>query len=151
MWASTRTVRAPSTEPRACPPSRGRSPARAARYALAGSGTIELEELTEAGWGKLGTAEGDALKAAFERHDTVGEGSLSLEQFTALVQEFSMLGDGFLPKAKRAPPPDVRDLAMKRPSLSDLAQERSEQLRRRLEMRGGIAEEEVDVFEEDRS
>ena len=41
---------------------------------------------------------------------------------------------------------------MKRPSLSDLAQERSEQLRRRLERRGGIAEEEeVDVFEEDRS
>ena len=54
-----------------------------------GSGSIELDELQEAGWGKEGTVEGDSLIELFERHDVEGNGSLNLEQFTDLVQASS--------------------------------------------------------------
>ena len=64
-----------------------------------GSGTIELEELQEAGWGTEGTADGDALREAFELIDTEGTGSLSLQQFEKLVVECSMLDDGLLGRA----------------------------------------------------
>ena len=100
------------------------------------SGTLELSELEEAGWGQDGTAE---LVEIFNRHDADGSGCLNLEQFTLFCQECSMFDDGLLEDAAKKAVADrqarIKKTAaegakrggasqQRRPSLADLAQGR---------------------------
>ena len=105
-----------------------------------GSGSLELSELEEAGWGKAGT---DELVEIFNRHDLEGNGNLTLEQFALFCQECSLFDDGILEdtykkEAAEAAKARLEKLAAedaknrvarqrhRRPSLADLSQERRE-------------------------
>jgi len=104
---------------------------------LDGSGSIELAELQEAGWGAKGTEEGRKLKEAFERLDVDRVGSLKLQQFEMLAVECYITTPGgglsakVTDKQRRSA---LRAFAAKkvaagesarRPSLSDLTTRRT--------------------------
>ena len=58
-------------------------------------GTLELEELVEAGWGGTTSEEQADLKRTFDEIDEDGDGSIDMEGFTRLVTECKLL-DGDL-------------------------------------------------------
>ena len=102
-------------------------------------GTLELEELVEAGWGGTTDEEQADFKRTFDEIDEDGDGSIDIEGFTRLVTECKLLdGDLAAPTPTAATSTDIertrtsrRPELTRRPSLAMLSAsaDRVEQLR----------------------
>ena len=83
-------------------------------------GTLELEELVEAGWGGTTDEEQADLKRTFDEIDEDGDGSIDIEGFTRLVTECKLLdGDLAAPTPTAATSTDIeRTRTSRRPELT---------------------------------
>ena len=83
-------------------------------------GTLELEELVEAGWGGTTDEEQADFKRTFDEIDEDGDGSIDIEGFTRLVTECKLLdGDLAAPTPTAATSTDIeRTRTSRRPELT---------------------------------
>jgi len=83
-------------------------------------GTLELEELVEAGWGGVTDGEQADFKRTFDEIDEDGDGSIDIEGFTRLVTECKLLdGDLAAPTPTAATSTDIeRTRTSRRPELT---------------------------------